>query len=218
MQLFIAIIILLLSLPVSDMEEMKRLYENEERGIILGASAKFEEAQRVLEVSHSFYYWRNINLHYLVANDAAMGKLETDLAQHFFEALSFSRDNQTEQALKTISVLIVNKPEYIPFYFYRAAWYQDCNNNTLAIQDYCKIIDLDSLSADAYLRRGQIYFNEKKYKSAIFDYRTYFSLQTIQPLAEDECIELKLDPKFKNNTYKIFLAKNYFLRENFLEA
>ena len=134
MQLFIAIIILLLSLPVSDMEEMKRLYENEERGIILGASAKFEEAQRVLEVSHSFYYWRNINLHYLVANDAAMGKLETDLAQHFFEALSFSRDNQTEQALKTISVLIVNKPEYIPFYFYRAAWYQDCNNNTLAIQ------------------------------------------------------------------------------------
>ena len=51
-------------------------------------------------------------------------------------------------------------------------------NINQAIDDYTKTIELDNKNQEAYLHRGNIFFNKKDYKKAVTDFEKYREINT----------------------------------------
>ncbi len=52
---------------------------------------------------------------------------------------------------------------------YRGYAYEQLNKLPMAMTDYNKVITLDSKNAEAYYKRGNIYYTQKKYDKALED-------------------------------------------------
>jgi tetratricopeptide (TPR) repeat protein len=79
--------------------------------------------------------------------------------------------------------------EFIANRFYKKKGYYD-----KAIEDYNKIIELKPDFADAYVSRGNTYYNKSKYDLAIADYQKAVKIDPNHRIAKDN-LEMALKKK-----------------------
>lgn len=111
------------------------------------------------------------------------------------------------------------------FYIWRGNMWYNLKETEMALKDYNKVIELDSLSALAYYNRGFVWVVKQDYNKAIEDYRKAISIDSSYASAyvikasilralrkydnaiEDYDVAISIDPNYANAYYNRGLAK-----------
>ncbi len=93
-----------------------------------------------------------------------------DKGDEFYEAEDYA------EAVKYFSEAIKADPKRVEGWWYRADAYRLLKNNSEAIADYTKALELDE-KVNFYQRRGDCYYNSVKYKEAEIDYNRALELE-----------------------------------------
>lgn len=173
-----------------------------------------------------------LNMHKLALNDYSKAmELDPDNPLRYYNrAMFYQKLEENKFALIDFSKAIELNPN-IQNYSNRAYFYMNYSIDLeAALNDYSKILDIDSTSIDAINAKGLIYEKQEKHDQALMEYQKGITLKNIDPKGASYCYgnraellrllgdyekaledhhqAIKLDP---NNPYKLKNRASFFI-------
>jgi tetratricopeptide (TPR) repeat protein len=104
-------------------------------------------------------------------------------AEFYAQGLQFLEDKNYDEALTALNSALKEDKDNVKYLLKRGEIKSLVGKSILAIQDYNKVIQLDSKNSEAYALRSAIYVNLKDYKSAIEDCQKAIAIDPKNELA-----------------------------------